>query len=66
MEGLNYGSICDEIFNKINIARTAPEDFMAQIQMRLNAYEGKNFKVDDQLYQSFEGEEAPKEAIAAL
>ena len=66
MEGLNYDQICADILEQINKARASPEDFMVKVQERLNSYDGKNFTVDDQVYQSFEGEEAPKEAIAAL
>ena len=66
MEGFDSKKIAQDIFEFINMARSSPEDFTAKVQMRLNNYEGKNFKVDDQLYQSFEGKDAPEEAIAAL
>ena len=66
MEGFDSNKIAQDIFEYINMARSSPEDFTAKVQMRLNNYEGKNFKVDDQLYQSFEGKDAPEEAIAAL
>ena len=39
---------------------------MVHIQERLATYEGKNFKVGNELYQSFDGQAAPEEAIACL
>lgn len=65
-QSLDFDQIGNEIVEYINIARAQPEDFMTKIQMRLNSYDGKNFKVGEQIFLSFEGTDAPKEAIAAL
>lgn len=66
MEGFNPTQTADEIFVALNQLRETPQEFNKHIQARLDTYEGKNFKVGNELYQSFDGKAAPEEAMACL
>lgn len=62
----NPETCADEIAKYINQVRTDPQSFMANVQERLDSYEGKNFKQSGVLYQSQEGKDAPEECLASL
>ena len=62
----NPTAVADEIAKYINLARTQPQEFMKEVQARLDTYEGKNFRQGGVLFQSQEGKDAPEECLVSL